>query len=72
MRVAPRSVIWVTAVSAMMASTVVASEATGQVQEMSPTVGQWHQQAVARNHLALMGEVNWRQGQLFTGNVLPD
>src|SRR5690606_19375202 len=37
-RVAPRSVTSVTAVSAMMCSTVLALEATGQVQEMSPTV----------------------------------
>ena len=37
-RVAPRSVIWVTAVSAMIASTSAASEDTGQVQEISPTV----------------------------------
>jgi hypothetical protein len=38
MRVAPRSVIVVPAVSAMIASTVAASDSTGQVQEMSPTV----------------------------------
>src|SRR5205085_997808 len=37
-RVAPRSVIWVTAVSAMIVSTVLALDATGQVHEMSPTV----------------------------------
>src|SRR5690606_27889754 len=38
MRVAPRSVMLVMAVSAMMARGVSASDATGQVQEMSPTV----------------------------------
>ncbi len=38
MRVAPRSVTVVTAVSAMTSSTVAASEATGHVQVMSPTV----------------------------------
>src|SRR5690606_3302337 len=38
MRVAPRSVMSVTAVSAMISAGVAALEATGQVQEMSPTV----------------------------------
>ncbi|MNQ77375.1 hypothetical protein D3C85_922400 [compost metagenome] len=38
MRVAPRSVMSVTAVSAMMAMVSAASDATGQVQEISPTV----------------------------------
>src|SRR5690606_14897695 len=38
MRVAPRSVMSVTAVSAMMACGSAASDATGQVHEMSPTV----------------------------------
>ena len=38
MRVAPRSLTRAVAVSAMISATVAASEATGQVQGMSPTV----------------------------------
>ncbi len=38
MRVAPRSVTSLSAVSAMMAWLSAASDATGQVQEISPTV----------------------------------
>ena len=38
MRVAPRSVTAVAAVSAMISSTVAAADSTGQVQVMSPTV----------------------------------
>jgi hypothetical protein len=34
-------------------------------------IGQRHQQAVARNHLALVREVDRRQFQLFAGDVLP-